>query len=84
MNPENYGFRQYDRGAFEQMCKEQGLYKDGKEEEFSVSQASVGDGSYGFKCTSTEVVNSVLDDIGRWVVDNEQGLQSLEIVFFGD
>ena len=36
-----------------------------------------------FECTSSEVLNSVIDDIGR-AVDEEQGLKSLSIEFFLD
>ena len=38
---------------------------------------------YGFSCTSKEVVNAVVEDLGR-TIDAEQGLKNLTIEVFSD
>ena len=54
INKENKGFRQFDSNAFPEMLKECGL------ENQAVTDVVL---NYPFICSSTEVVNGVLDEI---------------------
>ena len=70
------GFGQYAAGALVKTAKRQKLP--------AATEIYVGgDRGVGFSCTSSEVVNSVFDDLGR-IVDEEEGLKNLTIERFYD
>ena len=48
-----------------------------------INHVKVG-GEFGFKCSSSEVVNGVFDQIGQCIDGEQRGLLSLEIESYTD
>ena len=76
INPENYGFKMFgESDSLGLMLKEHQLDKQ------QINHVYIGG---TFRCSSTEVVNSVFDQIGQCVDNDDQGLASLEIDNYRD
>ena len=67
---ENFGFMMFDWETLPSLLKEHQLNKQ------QINHVFIGG---MFRCSSTEVVNSIFDQIGQFVDNDDQGLASLEI-----
>ena len=60
------------------MLKEHNLHNQ------QINHVQIGGIMYPFRCSSTEVVNGVFDQIGQCVDNDDQGLASLTIAYYRD
>ena len=71
---ENRGFMQYSHESVPKLLKEHALDKK------QLNHAKI----VGLSCSSSEVLNGVLDQIAQSIDNDQQGLLSLAIAFFSD